>query len=280
MEHILRATPQYKTDPEFITMVKGLVQHEYFSLCRKHSWAGLRRMTTIDFDGATSTGMWLPANMFGIDAVRDEDNGFIFWHRNRDELEPDETGYRYMTYRSSQTAAFDEEDLILRQEGTTFQSALLTADGTDYTGDYVKFGTEPGFYLLSGALAFGPAYWGPNMTQKRFIIRPKETERMVIYDPDETVLLDRTVEVYYWEAPEPLYRDEDVPTLPSADLLELKVLRRLPEARERRPVSQSEIREVEADTLALNPDFSIDNPQRDRQKALFRFRGSDSYQER
>lgn len=191
----------------------------YFEICRKHPWHSLRRKTTLDFED-TDDGMYLPSNLFGIERVRDEDTDTEFFPRDRGDVEPDEEGFRYYTYTPETTPMNTGTDLAVSNGGTTF-TATLTDDRTGY---YVVFGRQPGFYLLSAIKTFSPAYYGPDLASEVFVIRPKETEKMIILDRQENELEDREVDVYYWEAPEPLYRESDVIALPISRPLELLLL--------------------------------------------------------
>jgi len=110
------------------------------------------------------------------------------------------------------------------------------------------------------------------MIQADFMIRPPETTRLFIIDPDENNLSDRTVKVYYWSSPRPLYNDNDPIILPDATILKLKVLRELPEAKKRRPVSQREMDEAMSEAKRLNPQFPINQAPRDRHNNLFQYK--------
>jgi len=269
----------YRThSPERIAKVWRLYNQFYFALCKEHSWLWLRDTITLDFtstEASEELGMRLPSNVFGIDRVRDEDNNIEFIDRNSHDVDPDEDLHRFYTYHASDTAAFPGTDLVLNSGDTgttTFASALLTADGTDYTGEYVKFGSELGYYLLSAAMTFGPTYFGPNinpLTPGDFAIRPKETLTLNIVDTGKSPMLDRTVTVYYWKAPSVLYRESDMVMLPSLKALELQVMREMSETKERRPVSQGEIDRAVAKTLTLNPDAPRPSRPRDVHNELF-----------
>ena len=243
----------------FRDRVERILNQVYFELASDHSWQQLRRKTELDFTAAVSTGdigLWLPGDLLGIDRVWDEDNEVEFFPRDRSDIElPLEDDYRFFLYSTAVEAEFQADDAIVEQGGTTFTSDALDADGTDYTDEYVKFGTELGLYKLTAAKTFTPTYHGPAQDLQHFEIRPRSTQKLVLVDPDQECLIDRTVNVHYWQAPQPLYRDEDVSILPRDTILELLVLRRLPEAKGIRPVSEGELAQELAKTKALNPDF-------------------------
>lgn len=236
---------------------------QYFELCARWPWHKLRRQSSIDFTAdTTTTGLWLPSNLMGIERVRDNDDDFEFLPRDRcDAYEADDQGYRYFTKQGSTTPLASGTDLILSKEATTFTADTLAVD---HTGYYIRFGHQLGYYLLSAIKTFGPAYNGPKLASEDWVIRDKDTQKLVILDPAEDELTDRTVLVHYWEAPEPLYKDSDSIVLPISRPLELATLRALPEAKDRRPVSESELKEAIEEALKLNPDHPRSSKPRDR----------------
>ncbi|MFH1011961.1 MAG: hypothetical protein V1784_12095 [bacterium] len=260
-----------------------IMNKEYFELCARHPWLLLRQPALeLDFtEDVDNEGMWLPANLFGIQRVRDEEEHVDFIPRDHaDAMEGDDEGYRYYTFQGQDHDEFYSKDLTIAPadggKGTVaFTSADLVAALTDYTGEYACFGTELGFYKMDSSCTFAPRYYGPRYEgQGALRIRPKETQKLMIVDPAEDFLNDRTVKVYWWAAPPPLYRETDVVMLPQARILELKVLKAMPEAKERRPVSQGEIDEALKEAMLLNPDNPRAAKPRDKHNALFSFASS------
>ena len=279
MDNILDAALG-REDEKIRARAKRIYQQKYFYAIRKHSFQLARTRIEVDFTAMTDeTGLYLPSNLFGIDAIWDEDNEVRFWPRNRFGVDYEDFGFRFYTYTPETTPVASGDDLVLAHGGTTFVSASLT---TDYSDDnYVKFGGEPGFYLLSAIKTFSPTYYGPDIAAGgHWQIRPKETQKLVLVDANEKVLDDRSVYVYYWQAPEPLYMDWQEPILPDMKWVELMVLREIPEAKARRPVSEREIEKAEAEVLAMNPDFELDPRPRDKHAAMFTFSSESMYVER
>jgi len=249
------------SDTEMQNRIWRNLNYERFELCREVSWEALRcDPVTLDFTTADSTGLWLPSDLYGIDVVWDDTNGVEFYEIGRAEAQPDEWGYRYWRYLPSRANLFDGSDLILEKDGSSFTSASLTADGTDVEDEYVMFGREPGVYQLTSGttpFTFEPTYRGPDLMQENFVIRPWQiTQKMVIIDPDEDLLYDRSVDVYYWRSPPPLYRKEDIVMLPSLEILKLRVLRSIPEAKARYPVSETMLNTAMRKAVRMNPKFS------------------------
>ena len=203
--------------------VESFVNKFYFELCALVSVSALRRRATVDLSSTDySSGMWLKANMSGLYRVQDVDDGFDYINRDRAVVTPDENAYLFYSYVPSSDPAFVGSDGYLQNNALVFTSDSLT---TDYTGDYIKFGSEPGYYLLSAIKTFSPTYWGDNMDSGSFVIRPRGTQKLICLDQDGDEITDRSVYVDYCEYPPPLYLDIDVPLLPSSRALELQVMK-------------------------------------------------------
>jgi len=258
-------------DKDFQETVQKVVNRKYFDICREFSVRDLRDKVTLDFSatGVTSSGLWLPSDLFGIDCVRDEDDE-EFTERDRSEIEEDEFGYRYYRYKGSADPLVIGADIAIEQDESSFTSVIVdayVAAAGSVLNQYVRIGTEPGFYKITNnatPYAISPAYHGPSQTDGDFRIRPEEDERLVIIDDAEATLLDREIDVYYWKAPRPLYRDSDFILLPSSTTLQLVVLRELPEAKSFRPVSQGEIDDERAKMIKNNPAFVRASNPRDK----------------
>jgi len=204
-------------------MVEGFVNKFYFSICREIPIKAFRRRAEIDLSSEDyDEGMWLPSNMAGVLRVNDQDDGFDYIERDRATVESEDSSYRYYSYVPSGGPAYYGDDATLGQGDTTFLSSDLLVD---YTGEYIKFGNEPGLYLLSAIKTFSPAYYGPSLDNVEFVVRPASTEKVVCVDASEDEVTDREIYVDYWELPTPLYRDIDVPLLPSTRALELMVMK-------------------------------------------------------
>lgn len=250
VENVLRAANR-TTSQEKRAEIWRLLNAMYFQLCREHPFSSLRSSVDLDFRTADDDGLWLPSDLFGIRRVYDVENEAEFLHIDSSEVDPEEEGYRYYTQRGSDTDLFYSEDMSVNKG----ESALTCDDLTeDYTGKHITLGSEFGYYVLATAKAFTPTYYGPTLDGKELRIRPRDTEKLVIVDDSEEMLTDRTVTVHYWKAPQPLYRDSDMPCIPSANVLELMVLQVTPEARARRPVSQADVDEAKRLAKMLNPD--------------------------
>ena len=218
----LRALRRTLNDEDRLS-VEQYVNRFYFDICRSIPIKALRRRATIDLsDDDYSSGMWLPSNMADVLRVVDVDEGFDYIERDRATIEGDESSNRFYTYIPSGDPEYYGDDLRILKDSTSFTSTDLLVD---YTGSYVKFGNEPGLYLLSAIKTFSPTYYGPNLTEDNFVIRPTNTQKLICVDASEDEITDRSVYVDYWSIPAPLYNSSDVPLLPTTRALELMVMK-------------------------------------------------------
>lgn len=270
VENILRAANRTTSQEKRAEVWKAL-NTMYFQLCREHPFVSLRSYVDIDFSSSDGTGMWLPSNLFGIRRVYDLANGVEFLPIDSSEADPEENGYRFYTTVGAENDLFYSSNASVDTGGSSLTCDELTAD---HTGEYITIGSEFGFYQLTAAKAFTPIYYGPVLDGKEIRIRPRDTEKLFLINSSETVLTDRTVRVHYWKAPQPLYRDSDLPCIPSSDVLELMILQVTPEAKTRRPVSQQDVDEAKRTAKMLNPDNPRAARPRDIHNKRFTLMGS------
>lgn len=207
-----------------VKIMKRLTNQCYTEICALTSWVDLRDSKTYDFSAAPdSTGYYLEANLLGVDAVRgsETDDYREYVQRDLSGIDFEEGIYRWCFTETLLTPVASGRDLSISNGSTTFIADTLT---TNYANDYVKFGKEPGLYLLSAIKTFSPTYWGSPMTDGEWQIRPQGTKKFSIYDSGGDFDDDSTVTVHYWKLPGPLYRDNDLIILPNSRVLELMVL--------------------------------------------------------
>lgn len=253
--------------------VKSFVNKFYFELCAALPIAALRRRATVDLSSASySSGMWLKANMSGLFRIKDVDDGFDYILRDRAAVTPDETANLAYTYVPSDDPLFVGSDCVLNKGATSFTSASLVVN---HTGEYVKFASEPGYYLLSAIKTFAPTYWGDNLDGSDFVIRPRGTQKLVCLDEDGDEITDKSVYVDYWEYPQPLYQDTDFSLLPSTRALELLVMKEAMSVIGKRQLSsttfRAEIDEAMDDLRKMCPAPSQPNVARDKFNKVFSF---------
>lgn len=208
-------------DNATLDTIKQTLQNVYFTMCHELALPVLRRRTSKTFVATDTDGLLLPSNMIGIQAVICETSGNEKKYYPTDESAKFKGDGRYhWFYRNiAVTPLVDQKSgVTIVQDATTFTG--ITAD---HTGEYIKFSSEPGMYLLSGVGTIATAYHGPQIQNKGAIIRPASTKRLCIVTP-EGEYDAATVIVYYWELPTPLYNDYDEPVMPDGGrALQLKL---------------------------------------------------------
>jgi len=238
--------------------VWDIMRLELNEICKEFSVAELRDTISIDFSSALySTGMLLPSDVLGVDMVRDSDE-IEYIERNQADIENNKNAFRFYRYHTSADGLFFGDDCSITNGGTSFTSAALTADGQVVDSEYVRFGENEAYYKVStdtSPFTFTPTYWGDTGRDVDFYVRPPETQRMVLLDKDGDELTDRTITVYYWKAPRAIYRPSDRIPLVSTEALTLRILRRMPEAKERRPVNNNEVMVAMRKLKNINPNF-------------------------
>jgi hypothetical protein len=252
--------------------VESFVNRFYFELCAAIPVSALRRRVEVDLASADySDGMWLPANMSGLLRVKDVEDGFDYINRDRAAVTPEENTNLCYTYVPSDDPAYIGDDAVVQKGGTTFESEL--AD--DHTGEYIKFASEPGYYLLTAAKTFTPTYWGRNIETEDFVIRPRGTQKLVCLDADSEEITDTSVYVDYWEYPQPLYQDTDCPLLPSTRALELLVMKESMSVIGKRQLSsatfRAEIDDAMNELRKMSPSPNPPQVARDRFNKVFTF---------
>ena len=260
---VLQAMNRENDEPS-IRQAWDILRLELNEMCREFSVAELRTKITIDFSSALySTGMLLPSDLYGIDMVRDSD-GLEYVERNRADIENHEPKYRFYRYNTSADGLFFGVDCSVSNGATAFTSPTLatrlaaTAAPSTVINEYVRFGEAESYYKVSvdtSPYTFAPTYYGDVISQGDFYVRPPETQRIVLLDKDEDALTDRSVDVHYWTAPRGIYRPSDRIPLVSTEALTLRILRRMPEAKTRRPVNNNEVVTAMNKLKRMTPNF-------------------------
>lgn len=258
-----------------------IVQRHYYALCGRTDWQPLRNKVTLTLTASTA-GQMLPADLIGILAVIGSD-GSPYEAVARVEAGY-ANGFRSWLYVESPTTPLDVivptgtpgTGITVGQNEATFSGAAL---GGTRTGEYIRFGQEPGVYKLTGAATFTPTYRGAALTDAPAVVRPPST-RFLSITKDDTLAAD-SVTVYYWAYPEPLYQAWQEIMLPATRALELMCIIDLVGGQERMRGQADAFRiELEhpvtrvgayQDMLALNPQFRAPSHpmNRDRQRFMF-----------
>lgn len=233
-----------------------------------HSWHKLRRVMEVDLSASSSDlgeeGVWLPGNLAGVDAVQDSTTGEFYIRRDTSAYDAIERGMkRYSVHTPSQTPLFWSDDCMVQKGSDTFMSGALGS--TDYTGEWVRFGSESGVYQLTGLTTFTPKYWGEDQTYGNIVIRPESTRKLSVHD-GVRLKTSGKVKVYYWVYHAPMYRDSDMLLFPYPRYVVLLMMREGVGTLSRRDRNalNNEMEQARRESLRLNPHFQVPAAPRDR----------------
>lgn len=212
--------------------------------------------TMAEMDVTAGTAAWLPENLAGIVDVRDSEDRQVF-ERGASTQDTDEELYRYFVENVKATPASDGLPFASTGSITSDTNALTAGHDAEAAGVlsgmtvrivnathgeyYYKISSVDGTdIVIEGAHPYTES--GVEITVLR-----ADSRRIRFVDPDEELLSSGTFTVYYWTYPNPLSQDTDIIPLAYPDALEVMTIRRIPDTKNRRPVSKTEI----DDSLAL-----------------------------
>jgi len=256
-----------------------LIQEAYYELAQKTSWVVLRKQKTLAFNATTSKEILLPADLIGIDAVLgDETTGYRpYLPRDEYDVDYDETTFRYFFSEIIDEPVAQGSDLQIAQGDTTFEADSLT---TDYTGDFIVFGTIPGYHELSASKEISRTYYGQSLSDEYYQIRPPGTKKISAVTSSRQATTE-TLTCHYWRFPPPLYRETDMILIPAERSLELMVMIRYVGERHKQSFRANEFKQelygVQGDgedgelarAIKSNPEFNAPTVKKNRQGNIF-----------
>lgn len=251
--------------PEDNDRIKRLLNKLVMSISEQHSFMLLRRKMTIDLADSSTTvgeeGVWLPANLAGVDGVQDDDTGEYYYRREASDIGNVESPMsRYSVYAPGLAPLFWTDDLRIDKGSKSFTStAIDQVDAEDYIGEWVRLGNEPGFYKIAAENELELTYWGDNITDGDLTIRPSSQKKLVVWTDHDTVKSSGDITLHYWIYHPLMYRDSDELLFPYPRLLELMMQKEAKGSlgrRARDPLNM-EIEDAWKETVRLNPAFVI-----------------------
>jgi len=257
--------------PEEVKRLERILNKILVSLSERHSFHLLRRKMRVDLSDTSTThgqeGVWLPANLAGIDAVQDVETGIYYNRRETDSVANIEYGMpRYSMYSPGLAPLFWADDLRIERGQAAFTSVLLEQDGTDHTGEWIRLGNDPQAYELAGQLTLSQTYWGESLNYKDFTIRPSSQKKIMVHTTHDELVETGEVDVFYWVYHPLMYRDSDELLFPYPRLVELMMMKEAKGSlgrRSRDPLN-AEIDEAWKETCRLNPSFYVPSNPSDR----------------
>lgn len=213
---------QFKiTEPLDTENLWEVIREAYYELCGEASWEALRDSVTYSYD-ADEGGMWLPADMIGIDCVTD---GIYEWRKSSAAAASDQYSTEKKWYVTiAKTPLVSGTGMKIDDGDTTFSNASgITAA---HIGEYVRIGGENAYYKIASATTLETAYRGPNQYNASYEVRPTGTKKIKLVKEDgDNDATEATI--YFWRYPAQLYKESDYMLLPRADILELSVAEKL-----------------------------------------------------
>lgn len=143
-------------------------------------------------------------------------------------------------------------------EATDIALAYTEESGITAVGEFVIIGDNNELFEVTeesgSTFTLDRTYRGDSEAAATVYVRPPIAQSIVLYDQNGEVEDGVDYTVYYWVIPPALHRSTDVVLLPTSEALELMLLRATPEAKEKRPISQSQIDSSISELKRLNPD--------------------------
>lgn len=260
-----KATVGIGDHPDDKRRIERLLNKIITSLSERHSWLLLRRKMTIDLADSSETsgeeGVWLPANLSGVDAVQDVETGEYYYRREASDVGNVEYPMnRYSVYAPGLAPLFWTDDLNITKGDTKLVSANLSQEtAADYVGEWCRLGSEPGFYKIGSDFTLESRYWGEQLSSESLEIRPSSQKKLVVWDKHDDVKTSGEITLYYWIYHPPMYRDSDELLFPYPRLVELMMQKEAKGSISRRardPLNM-EIDDAWKETVRLNPSFVI-----------------------
>lgn len=208
---------------------------------------------------------WLPDNLAGIRAVYDSNNKRVY-ERSAFATNEDEEITRYykevvIDTPSNSDLPFVSTGIISAGSNKVYceDIANLDAASIDTTGMTLRIynATHKDYYykIADGSAVGAPPTEEPGNYScfeiegthpyaeegSEITILRDQSSRICFVDADEEEITSGTYTIHYWIYPNPLSLDTDIIPLAYPDVLELMTIRRIPESKDRRPVSKGEI---------------------------------------
>lgn len=215
-QHIQDALRLFGQDD--LSTIQRRTQASYYRLCEMTDWQRLRRNMTFTA-AAGASGAILPADLIGIVAVRDADGNQYDPCEEQNATGDGRYPRRAWFYRQEAVEPlYAGKSITIAKDSISFTASPAVTSAM--IGEYMRVGTDPGYYKIASTTTLATRYRGPDIEAKSYVVRPPTTRRLCITDVDGD-LTGGTYQVFYWAYPEPLWQDWQVPLLPSTRAVEL-----------------------------------------------------------
>ena len=229
---------------------------------------------------------YLPPNLAGIISVRRSDTGVLVWPRDQAGARADENIPRYFT--SLVPAAESDSDLPFLSTGSisaggstiTCPALYVLSETVDLVGMTIVVNNEQYgnyFYTIESVndddQTIGITGNHPyEETNADIRVRPAElSQKFTVVDSAEAEIDNVEFNVCYWKTPNPLSLPTDIIPMAYPTLLELMTIRRLPNTKDRRPVSKSELDDAQRVARVREPKIGVSQKPVDESGQKFTF---------
>jgi hypothetical protein len=218
---------------------------------------------------ASAKGAYLPSNLAGFNRIVESSTGREAYRRGEGAAINDEEIYRYYTdfdttAESDSALPFTGYGSIAAKSSEVVSEELLALSETETLTGLNLMLLDPDYgayyYTITGVTETGITIDGVHPyqeTQVSISVRPNHTPRIHFVDASEEKITGTQFDIYYWIYPNPLTQDSDIIPLIYADAIEVMTVRRIPETKDRRPVSKTEIEEAKKIAQAREPSQGI-----------------------
>ena len=275
--------------PTMSAVIKAEIAQAYYEVCKLISWLPLRKYIDLDFSTVgTAAGMWLPADLIGIDGVYDassltpEQNATTAGPQSAIEFLPrdeassaEQEDYNFRWYYITNSTPLDDADAGMAATRLSTAVVFTPALGGDRSGEWVAIKAMPGFCKLTSNTVLTKGFPGVTNTSPGYgyQVRPVGQKQIACINTLRG-LWQTSVRVYYWAYPEPLLAD-GVPIVVPERLVELMSFIRIVGTYGRREQTANKYREefkAELDLqLQLNPKFGRRAYPRDKHRRPLTF---------
>ncbi len=189
----------------------------YYEMSTEASWEALRDSVEYDFD-ENEDGMWLPANIAGVDAVGNDEYEWVKATALGAQKDDIQSRMWFISERST-AVLLSGSDITITSGSTSFTGG--TGITEDMVGEYIRFDGQSGVHKLTSTTTIEDAYYGDDLSgDGTFEVRPIGTQKIKLVAPqgetDETAAT-----IYFWKLPAQLYDGSQLIMLPTSALLEL-----------------------------------------------------------
>lgn len=203
-------------DDELKKKIKRECRKAYYELCRATSWEHLREEVQYRFN-PDDDGMWLPADLAGIDCVANKEHVWKKSQKSYAENANIQARMWFIDERSHAPLVLGN-NISIKNGEADFTGAENITD--EMAGEYIRIGGQDGVYKLESRNKLSTPYYGDDLASGEYEVRPGTVQKIKLIAPYGEI--DTTpAKIYYWRLPSQLYDESQLVLLPTSTILEL-----------------------------------------------------------